>query len=384
MQCRGKGDHWLQECISLPSSDKEYQVVLTAGTGEPTSEVWVDDVQVVSASCNVSVSQTAPATSLATPPQWRCKPEGSLCGMTQPQLGRRDWVYVHVPPADVDGNHTTSAPPPATPSSAPHVHDAHLAAPPTPAQGTCKDGTPLEASWVCDGIPDCADESDEENCECKEENNLECAVTGSSTFHLGAGVCAEGAFRCTSGRVCSSGDCEEPLGPCLPRDLVCNGEADCYGAEDEVACVGVARTNPEHGGPCCCFSENKFGEKSLQQGYLEHRSWDGLCFRVAHILKVLIRKKLVNMINTQRPESCTIRPLRSVIEMASLPMGGTEVKTRTRKSISMGCPDKKSVSYSNRSPELGSNKKHLEMSVYMQKDQASGFLLYWKRNLDAI
>lgn len=242
MQCRGKGDHWLRECISLPSLDKEYKVVLTAGTGEPTSEVWVDDVQVVSASCNVSVSQTAPATSLATPPQWRCEPEGSLCGMTQPQLGRRDWVYVHVPPSDLDGNHTTRAPPQATTTT----DTPYVEAPPTPAQRTCKDGTPLDAAWVCDGIPDCADESDEEDCECTDEDDLECAVTASSTFHLGAGVCAEGAFRCTSGRVCASGDCVAPLGPCLPRDLVCNGEADCYGAEDEAACVGVARTNPEH------------------------------------------------------------------------------------------------------------------------------------------
>ncbi|XP_042861670.1 MAM and LDL-receptor class A domain-containing protein 2-like [Penaeus japonicus] len=244
-QCRGKGHHWLHECISLPSLDKEYQVVLTAGTGEPTSEVWVDDVQVVRAICNVSVSQTAPATSLATPPQWRCEPDGSLCGMTQPPHGRRDWVYVHVPPAEIDSNHTTISLPLASTTHTPPVNDLHLDVPPTPAQRMCKDGTPLDATWVCDGIPDCADESDEEDCECEEED-LECAVTASSTLHLGAGVCAEGAFRCPSGRACSSGDCEEPLGPCLPRELVCNGEADCYGAEDEVACVGVARTNPEH------------------------------------------------------------------------------------------------------------------------------------------
>lgn len=67
-----------------------------------------------------------------------------------------------------------------------------------PGRFTCTDGFSVAENWTCDGEPDCADESDETLC------------TG---------------FTCQDGAI-------------IPPQWVCDGEPDCDDGEDEVGCAG--------------------------------------------------------------------------------------------------------------------------------------------------
>ncbi|CAL4123295.1 unnamed protein product, partial [Meganyctiphanes norvegica] len=96
-QCRGKGHHWLDECIHIPNQEEPFQVVIRAATGELSTEVWVDDVVISAGGCNTTLPQEFPFPSMDQPPQWTCTPQATLCGMTQPLPGHRDWVYVYAP-----------------------------------------------------------------------------------------------------------------------------------------------------------------------------------------------------------------------------------------------------------------------------------------------
>ncbi|XP_006822699.1 LOW QUALITY PROTEIN: low-density lipoprotein receptor-related protein 6-like [Saccoglossus kowalevskii] len=77
--------------------------------------------------------------------------------------------------------------------------------PPTcsPDHFTCKSGNIecIPQAWVCDTIPECADESDEQNCP----------------------TCSKLQFHCKSGQ-------------CIDKKLRCNGEPDCNDESDEKFC----------------------------------------------------------------------------------------------------------------------------------------------------
>ena len=70
----------------------------------------------------------------------------------------------------------------------------------------------IEPNWVCDGEPDCEDESDEMNCICSQEE-FQCSA-------------------CTRGEGCTNQDIF-PIFYCISREKVQNGLADCLNEKDE-------------------------------------------------------------------------------------------------------------------------------------------------------
>ncbi|XP_037937352.1 putative vitellogenin receptor [Teleopsis dalmanni] len=78
-------------------------------------------------------------------------------------------------------------------------------------QFPCNDGNCILLEKMCDGVHDCADNSDELDCDyrkCRKPNWFSCA---------------------------------QPHGPCLNATLVCNGIENCPSGEDESDCEGTAR-----------------------------------------------------------------------------------------------------------------------------------------------
>ncbi|XP_055018140.1 low-density lipoprotein receptor-related protein 4 isoform X1 [Boleophthalmus pectinirostris] len=72
----------------------------------------------------------------------------------------------------------------------------------------CADGSEcILYSHVCDGEPDCEDESDEENC---------------------ASDCTEAQFQCAHGR------------KCIDKEQVCDGESQCQDRSDELHCTATS------------------------------------------------------------------------------------------------------------------------------------------------
>ena len=71
----------------------------------------------------------------------------------------------------------------------------------------CADGTCIPKIWACDGVPDCASESDEDEAFC-----------ATCPFQ----------FLCTNGR-------------CTDKENVCNGRNDCRDNSDETQLCNVGK-----------------------------------------------------------------------------------------------------------------------------------------------
>ncbi|XP_029282809.1 basement membrane-specific heparan sulfate proteoglycan core protein, partial [Cottoperca gobio] len=110
---------------------------------------------------------------------------------------------------------------PVTPGIRPCMSDEHR----------CGDGTCILMEYLCDNRPDCRDMSDENNCDTNPPDPPLTTTTTTSTTTIKKpprppsppGPCRADQATCQSGE-------------CIPRDYVCDGEADCSDGSDEFRC----------------------------------------------------------------------------------------------------------------------------------------------------
>lgn len=100
-------------------------------------------------------------------------------------------------------------------------------------QINCKNGFCKPRFWQCDGVNDCGDNTDEENCgknETSTQSHEQWSKSKGIDFRLfcffsilSAGNCKAEEFRCRTGR-------------CIPTQKQCNGYNDCGDGSDESQC----------------------------------------------------------------------------------------------------------------------------------------------------
>ncbi|XP_055241533.2 atrial natriuretic peptide-converting enzyme isoform X5 [Gorilla gorilla gorilla] len=113
----------------------------------------------------------------------------------------------------------------------------------SPSHFKCRSGRCVLASRRCDGQADCDDDSDEENCGCKERDLWECPSNKQCLKHT---VICDGFPDCPdymdekNCSFCQDDELECANHACVSRDLWCDGEADCSDSSDEWDCVTLS------------------------------------------------------------------------------------------------------------------------------------------------
>uniref|UniRef100_A0A8C5P5Q8 Corin, serine peptidase n=1 Tax=Jaculus jaculus TaxID=51337 RepID=A0A8C5P5Q8_JACJA len=114
----------------------------------------------------------------------------------------------------------------------------------SPSHFKCHSGRCVLASRRCDGQADCDDDSDEENCGCKERDLWECPSSKQCLKHT---VVCDGFPDCPDGldekncSFCQEDELECANHGCVLRDLWCDGRVDCSDSSDEWDCVTLSK-----------------------------------------------------------------------------------------------------------------------------------------------
>uniref|UniRef100_A0A671DMH0 Atrial natriuretic peptide-converting enzyme n=1 Tax=Rhinolophus ferrumequinum TaxID=59479 RepID=A0A671DMH0_RHIFE len=113
----------------------------------------------------------------------------------------------------------------------------------SPSHFKCGSGRCVLASRRCDGQPDCDDDSDEDNCGCKERDLWECPSNKQCLKHT---FICDGFPDCPDNMdekncsFCQDDELECANHECVLRDRWCDGAADCLDSSDEWDCVTLS------------------------------------------------------------------------------------------------------------------------------------------------
>ncbi|XP_054543954.1 atrial natriuretic peptide-converting enzyme isoform X2 [Talpa occidentalis] len=114
----------------------------------------------------------------------------------------------------------------------------------SPSHFKCGSGRCVLASRRCDGQADCDDDSDEDNCGCKERDLWECPSNKQCLKHT---VICDGFPDCPDDldekncSFCQDDEVECTNHECVSRDQWCDGNADCLDSSDEWDCVTLSK-----------------------------------------------------------------------------------------------------------------------------------------------
>uniref|UniRef100_A0A8C3R8G8 Corin, serine peptidase n=1 Tax=Cyanoderma ruficeps TaxID=181631 RepID=A0A8C3R8G8_9PASS len=114
----------------------------------------------------------------------------------------------------------------------------------SPSHFKCRSGRCVLASRRCDGQADCEDDSDEDNCGCRERGLWECPLKKLCIKH---NMICDGFPDCPdmmdekNCSFCEESELECANHECVPRELWCDGQADCSDSSDEWDCVTLSK-----------------------------------------------------------------------------------------------------------------------------------------------